>query len=99
MGSVPQLEYSPYVVSFNPSPLGTRRKLRVVCIGAGYGGLTLAYKLVHESKLVDESIDFTLYERQVRIVEPFLSSARSSFANNPNNIFVAYYTIFSAGVS
>jgi len=40
----------------------TRRKLRMVCIGAGYSGLTLAHKIQHEQKL-ESNIDFTIYEK------------------------------------
>lgn len=38
------------------------RKLRVVCIGAGFGGLLIAHKIQHEMKLEDE-LDFTIYDR------------------------------------
>lgn len=62
--SVIQMEYSKYEVPYNPKPLRARRKLRVVCIGGGLGGMTLAYKIQHEMKLEDV-IDFTIYERQV----------------------------------
>jgi hypothetical protein len=58
--------YSPFCVPFNPSTLRTPRKIRVVCIGAGLAGLTLAYKIYHELKLFD-FVDFTIYERQVRL--------------------------------
>lgn len=40
------------------------RKIRVVCIGAGLAGITMSYKIGHESKLEDV-IDFQIYERQV----------------------------------
>lgn len=43
-------------------PILTRRKLKMVCIGAGYSGLTLAHKIQHEQKLEDD-IDFTIYEK------------------------------------
>lgn len=41
------------------------RKLRVVCIGAGFSGLTLAYKLKHERPL--DFVDFTIYERNPEV--------------------------------
>lgn len=47
-------------------PILTRRKLRVVCIGAGYSGLTLAHKIQHEQKLEDE-IHFTIYEKNLDV--------------------------------
>ena len=38
----------------------------MVCIGSGFAGLTLAYKVLHELQLED-TIDFTIYERQVHM--------------------------------
>ncbi|KAK5114047.1 hypothetical protein LTR85_010353 [Meristemomyces frigidus] len=55
-------KYSPFEIPFNPEPLRTPRKLRMVCIGSGFAGLTLAYKIQHERKLGDV-IDFQIYER------------------------------------
>lgn len=55
--------YSPFEIPFNPDHLHKRRKLRVVCIGAGFAGLTLAYKILIEQKLGDV-IDFQAYERE-----------------------------------
>ncbi|KAL4908508.1 hypothetical protein BDW74DRAFT_175192 [Aspergillus multicolor] len=43
----------------------TPRKLRVVCIGAGFSGLTLAYKLKHERPL--DYVDFTIYEKNDQV--------------------------------
>lgn len=37
------------------------RKLRIVCIGAGFSGLILAHKLKHEQPL--DFVDFTIYEK------------------------------------
>ncbi|KAL3444179.1 hypothetical protein BJX65DRAFT_174915 [Aspergillus insuetus] len=45
----------PAVFAFTP------RKLRVVCIGAGFSGLTVAYKLKHERPL--DYVDLTIYEK------------------------------------
>jgi 2-polyprenyl-6-methoxyphenol hydroxylase-like FAD-dependent oxidoreductase len=55
--------YSPFCVPFNSNTLRTPRKIRVVCIGAGLAGITLAYKIRHELKMLD-MVDFTIYERQ-----------------------------------
>lgn len=41
------------------------RRLRVVCIGAGFSGLNLAYKLKHDQTL--SFVDFTLYEKNEEI--------------------------------
>lgn len=35
----------------------------MVCVGAGFAGLTLAYKILHEKQLTD-IIDFQIYDRQ-----------------------------------
>jgi len=43
-------------------PALTRRKLRLVCVGAGYSGLTFAHKVQHEKKLEDV-IDLQIYEK------------------------------------
>jgi NADH dehydrogenase FAD-containing subunit len=43
-------------------PFGTRRAVRIVCVGAGAAGLQLAYKL--ERKL--EDIELQIYEKNVR---------------------------------
>ncbi len=64
------MPYSEYEVPFNPVPLHTPRKIRMICIGAGLAGITLAYKIIHEKKLED-IIDFTIYERQVSWTRPF----------------------------
>ncbi len=47
-------------------PILTRRKLRIVCVGAGYSGLTLAHQIQHEHKLEDE-IDFAIYEKNPEV--------------------------------
>lgn len=43
-------------------PAYSRRRLKVVCIGAGMGGITFAHKVRHEYKL-DDVIDFVIYEK------------------------------------
>jgi hypothetical protein len=57
-------QYSPYCVPFNNTPLRTPRKIRMVCVGSGFAGLTLAYKIIYENKLTD-LIDFIIYEKEV----------------------------------
>ncbi|ETI19940.1 hypothetical protein G647_08955 [Cladophialophora carrionii CBS 160.54] len=46
----------------NDVPAYTSRKLRVVTIGAGYSGLTLAHKLQHQHSDLSDVIDHTIYE-------------------------------------
>jgi hypothetical protein len=43
-------------------PLYTRRKLRMICLGAGFSGLTLAHKLRYDLKYED-FIDLQIYEK------------------------------------
>ena len=43
-------------------PAYTSRKLRVITIGAGYSGLTLAHKFQHQHSDLSEVIDHTIYE-------------------------------------
>ena len=68
MGSNGQLNgtsaYSRFHIPLNPEPLHKARRLRVVCIGAGFAGLTLAYK-VNIEKCLGDIIDFQIYERNV----------------------------------
>jgi cation diffusion facilitator CzcD-associated flavoprotein CzcO len=49
-------------VSILELPLYTKRKLRVICLGAGFSGLTLAYKIKHDWKYND-FIDLQIYEK------------------------------------
>ncbi|KEF62523.1 uncharacterized protein A1O9_00496 [Exophiala aquamarina CBS 119918] len=48
--------------SLKALPAYTPRKLRVVTIGAGYSGLTLAHKFQHEHSDLSDIIDHTIYE-------------------------------------
>ena len=49
-------------VKLGQDPVFTPRKLKVVCVGAGYSGLILAYKHAHQMKMAD-FIDLTIYEK------------------------------------
>ncbi|KAL4957625.1 hypothetical protein BDW69DRAFT_200462 [Aspergillus filifer] len=67
----------------------TPRKLRVVCIGAGFSGLITAYKLKHERPL--DFVDFTIYEKNREVggtwfenVYPGVGCYIFPFAPNPN---------------
>ncbi|EXJ53853.1 hypothetical protein A1O7_09189 [Cladophialophora yegresii CBS 114405] len=48
--------------SLKQLPAYTPRKLRVVTIGAGYSGLTLAHKFQHQHSDLSDVIDHTIYE-------------------------------------
>ncbi|KAL4816706.1 hypothetical protein BDW67DRAFT_161396 [Aspergillus spinulosporus] len=43
----------------------TPRRLRVVCVGAGFSGLIMAYKLKHERPF--SFVDFTIYEKNPEV--------------------------------
>ena len=43
-------------------PIHSPRRLRVVCIGAGYAGLMIAYKIKHQMKM-DHFVDLCIYEK------------------------------------
>ncbi|KAH8807115.1 hypothetical protein F5884DRAFT_702964 [Xylogone sp. PMI_703] len=49
-------------VPISEQPSLTPRKLRVVCIGAGYGGLMLAHKVKYDWKMED-IVDLQIYEK------------------------------------
>lgn len=53
-------------------PIGSRRHLRVVCVGAGYSGLMTAI-MIHE-KMADANVDLTLYERHADLGGTWLVS-------------------------
>jgi cation diffusion facilitator CzcD-associated flavoprotein CzcO len=48
-------------VSILETPLFTKRRLRMICLGAGFSGLTLAFKIKHELGI--DFIDFQIYEK------------------------------------
>ena len=58
---------SDYRVEIDTSTFGyTPRKLRVVCIGSGFSGLTLAYKIQHSDQDLS-FVDFTIYEKNAEV--------------------------------
>lgn len=54
--------HRPNWVPVMEQPLHTPRRLRVVCIGAGYAGLMLAYKWKHQPGMSD-IVDLAIYEK------------------------------------
>jgi cation diffusion facilitator CzcD-associated flavoprotein CzcO len=42
-------------------PIGTRRPIRVVCLGAGYSGLMMG--IVFNERMKDANAEFVIYER------------------------------------
>ncbi|KAI9150713.1 FAD/NAD(P)-binding domain-containing protein [Paramyrothecium foliicola] len=59
-------------------PIGTRRPVRVVCMGAGYSGLMMA--VVFSQKMRDKNAEFVIYERNEDLGGTWLEN---SFAANP----------------
>ncbi|CCX31763.1 Similar to Putative sterigmatocystin biosynthesis monooxygenase stcW; acc. no. Q00730 [Pyronema omphalodes CBS 100304] len=53
---------APNHIPINEIPTYTPRKTRVVCVGAGFSGLMLAY-LIQKEKKMDEYVDLTIYEK------------------------------------
>lgn len=49
-------------------PVFTPRKLRVVCVGAGYSGLLVAYKYKYEHHM-NHYIDLAIYEKNSDVEE------------------------------
>lgn len=59
---------SEIMVPLNDVPSYTpTKKLRIVTIGAGYSGLTLAYKFQHEFPELGDILDHTIYEARHEI--------------------------------
>lgn len=42
-------------------PIGTRRPIRVVCLGAGYSGLMMG--ILYNERMKDANVEFVIYER------------------------------------
>lgn len=53
-------------IPIHEEPAFTPRKLRIICVGAGFSGLTLALKIKHELQL-DDVVDYVLYNRNDEI--------------------------------
>ena len=53
-------------VPIKEEPVFSRRKLKIVCAGAGFSGLTLSHKIKHELKLSDV-IDLVIYEKNADV--------------------------------
>ena len=53
-------------VSIKEEPVFSRRKLKIVCVGAGFSGLTLSHKIKLELKLSDV-IDLVIYEKNADV--------------------------------
>ena len=65
MPSVKQL--SDICIPLSQQPAYTRRKLKVVTIGAGFSGLLFAWKLQHEQADVQDFVEHTIFEGNDRV--------------------------------
>ncbi|EEP80753.1 conserved hypothetical protein [Uncinocarpus reesii 1704] len=73
----------------------TPKRLRVVCIGAGFAGLILAHKLKHERPL--DFVDFTIYEKHHEVGGTWLVNTYPGvgcyvFPFEPNPSWSKFYT-------
>lgn len=59
-------EQPPNWVPIKEEPAFTPRKLKIVCVGAGFSGLTLAYKIKHELQL-EGVLDYTIYDKNQEV--------------------------------
>lgn len=59
-------ETPPTWVPVKEEPAFTPRKLKIICVGAGFSGLTLAHKIRHELQLEDV-VDYVIYEKNSEV--------------------------------
>lgn len=57
-------------------PIGTRRPLRVACLGAGYSGLVMG--IVFSQKMLDKNAELVIYERNADIGGTWLENRYST---------------------
>ena len=53
--------------SLNDLPAYSKKRMRVVTIGAGYSGLTLAHKFQHQHPELRSIVDHTIYEARAEL--------------------------------
>ena len=71
-------------------PAYTPRKLRVVTIGAGYSGLTLAHKFQHQHPELQSIIDHTIYESRSELGGTWLVNTYPGVVCDvPSHIYVS----------
>lgn len=56
----------PNWVPVGDQPLFTEKRLRVVCVGAGFAGLMVAYKWKHQFQM-DNFVDLAIYEKNADV--------------------------------
>lgn len=65
-------------------PIGTRRPIRVVCLGAGYSGLMMA--IVFSQRMQNKNADFVIYERNNDLGGTWL--VNRSFPHHPSSLLI-----------
>ena len=76
----------------NTLPAYTSRKLRVITIGAGYSGLTLAHKFQHQHPDLGDVIDHTIYEVRSKLGGTWLVNTYPGVVCDvPSHIYVILY--------
>lgn len=76
--------------SLNDAPAYKARKLRVVTIGAGYSGLTLAHKFQHQHPELQGIIDHTIYESRKELGGTWLVNTYPGVVCDvPSHIYVS----------
>lgn len=53
-------------VAVKEEPAYTPRKIKIICVGAGCAGITLAHKIKHELRLAD-AIDYKIYDKNAEV--------------------------------
>jgi hypothetical protein len=79
-------------IPLNDTPAYTpQKKLRVVTIGAGYSGLTLAYKLQHKYPELKEILEHTIFEARNDIGGTWLANTYPGvLCDVPSHIYVSF---------
>ena len=93
-GTSPNVEKLANWVPLLEQPASTLRKLRLVCIGAGFSGLILAHKIKHELKW-DNFIDLKIYEKNSDIGGTWYEnrypgaawSVSNSYSSQPDSVY------------
>lgn len=76
--------------ALKPLPAYTPRKLRVVTIGAGYSGLTLAHKLQHQHSDLSDIVNHTIYEARSELGGTWLVNTYPGVVCDvPSHIYVS----------
>lgn len=59
-------EQPPTWVPVKEEPALTPRNIKIIVVGAGFSGLTLAHKIKHELQLED-TVDYVIYEKNAEV--------------------------------